>query len=283
VLQNIGYLTASDDPSGGEDAMRERMEDARRVGNRRQLAELQVDAAWTRVWGLRFDEARAELAAVDVESLSDGARRELQNQESIIASLTGDPGALRRMLDERGARGHGDTQVAAADASTEAAAGHLVGDERRAFEIAAAMPIGPMRVDLIHGVMAALRLRDPELLARVAREAATSPYRGRSITAIRRAAEGALAALDGRRSEAIDHWTQVAELTDQVWPAWHRYVVRAEAASYLGTDEEPGRSWGREAFEAFRDTGATTGLVMFADWLVTDDDLAAGETGAAAG
>lgn len=75
----------------------------------------------------------------------------------------------------------------------------------------------------------------------------------------------------------------MAELTDQVWPVWHRYVLRAEAASYLGTDEDPGRTWGREAFEVFRDAGATTGLAMFADGLVTDEDLAAGEADAAAG
>ena len=270
VLNNIGHLRASDDPRDDDDETIERIEDATRVGNRRLADHLVVDRAWSRVFGLAFEEAREMLARLDIADLSDAARLRHAQTWHLIECFTSDRGALLRLAGSQDTR-EGDAQTAAIAGTDRMVAEYLSGGFERCYVEAMALPSAPIRLDLFFGLLASLRLRDDIRLRHLEESAADSVFRGRSITLIRRAAAGAVAALEDRRQEAVKAWTEAVELADQVWTAFSRAVIKAEAASYLGTDAEPGRSWGREAFEMFRDAGAVTMLDMFADGLVADD------------
>ena len=229
-----------------------------------------AERAWSRVHEFAFDDAREMLARLDMEDLSDAARLRYAQTSHLIECFTSDTGALLRLADLQD-RPQGDAQTAAAAGVDRMLAEYLNGGFETCYAEAMELPLAPIRLDLWLGLLASLRLRDGNRLRHLEESAADSVFRGRSITLIRRAAAGAVAALEDRRQEAVKAWTEAVELADQVWTAFSRAVIKAEAASYLGTDAEPGRSWGREAFEMFRDAGAMTMLDMFADGLVADD------------
>jgi class 3 adenylate cyclase/tetratricopeptide (TPR) repeat protein len=279
VLNNISYLRASDDPRDNDDEMIERIADANRVGNSRLADHLVIERAWARALGFAFDEAREMLDRVDVANLSEAARARHSQTSHLIECFTSDTGALLRLVESQDTP-QGDAQTAANAGADRMVAEYFSGGFERSYAEAMALPPVPIRLDLWFGLLSLLRLRDATRLRQLEKSAADSVFRGRSVTLMGRAAAAAVAALEDRRHEAVKAWSEAVELVDQVWATFGTAVIRAEAASYLGTDTEPGRSWGREAFETFRDAGAVAMLDMFADGLVSDDAL---EEDAAAG
>jgi class 3 adenylate cyclase/tetratricopeptide (TPR) repeat protein len=271
VLNNIAYLRASDDPRDVDEEAIERIEDAIRVGDRRLADDLVVERAWSRVLGLSIDDGREMLARIDVSKVSDAVRLRHAQTTHLIESFTSDPTALARLAESQEAS-QGDAQTAANAGVSRMFAEYLAGRYERCYAEAMALPQVPIRLDLWFGLLALLRLRDGDRLRLLEEAAVDSRFRGRSITVMRRAAAGAVAALEGRRQDAVKSWSEAIELAEQVWNPFTRAVVLAEAASYLGTEAEPGRSWGRGAFETFRDAGAMTMLDMFADGLVRDGE-----------
>jgi class 3 adenylate cyclase/tetratricopeptide (TPR) repeat protein len=269
VLINIGYLRAPDEPRDNDDETVELIEDATRGGNSRLAAEFLVDRAWFHAHELAFDSAREMLTRLDIADLSDAARLRHAQTLHLIECLTSDTGALLRLTDSHEAQ-QGDAQTESRAGVDRMLAEYLSGGFERCYAEAMELPPAPIRLDLWLGLLASLRLRDGNKLRLIEESAADSVFRGRSITLMRRAAEGAAAALEDRRQEAVEAWSEAVELVDQVWTKFMRGVIKAEAASYLGIDTEPARGWGREAFEIFRDAGAVTMLEMFADGLVSD-------------
>ncbi len=281
VLNNIVYISAADSPRGHEEYHQEKLDDARRVGNRRAVVQLLMERAGDLTWELELDEARAILDDIDPSSLSEGDRETYERRLVSIATLTVDRSALLEFVGDR-ADERGDAQAAANRALDEASALLWAGRIEEAYEVGTRITgAAPIRLDILQMLIPALHLQDRERLVRVARLASESRFRGRGITLMRRAAEGAVAALDGRRDEAVEAFSEAVELAGQVWPRFHRALLRAEAASILGTEEEPGRSWGREAYATMRDAGCTPMLDLFADGLVPDGEVAAASDAAA--
>ncbi len=279
ALNNITYARASDDPRGDWEAMRERIDDARRVGNSRLATELEVELAWDRVLDFAFEDARALLAEIDVSNASEAARRRHSQTDALLMCFMSDPAALKRWTESEEARAGDAQSTASADADRTIAA-YFAGEFEQSYAEAMALPMMPLRLDLMFGLLTSLRLRDADKLRRVAELGAESLLRGRSITLMRRAAEASLAALDERRPEAVEAWSEAIDLADQVWPTLQRTLLRAGAGAILGTTEEPGRTWGREAFESCVQAGAAGLLDFYADGLVP---TAAGDRDAAAG
>jgi class 3 adenylate cyclase/tetratricopeptide (TPR) repeat protein len=274
VLNNISYGRAADVPRYGRAEMVERIEDARRAGHSRAVADLLAELAWDHALEFEFEEATGVLADIDVSSVSDRARFRHAQTFALIECLTSDPGALKRLAGSEEDR-QGDAQATATAGADRVLAEYLAGEFEVSHDEAMALPEVPLRLDLMFGLFTALRLHDAAKLRRVADLAAASPVRGRSITLMRRAAEGALASLEGRREEAVDAWSGAIELAEQVWPGFQRNLLKAEAGAFLGTDEDPGRTWGREAYEVYRDVGAVAMFDFYSDGLVTDDDVSA--------
>ncbi len=137
------------------------------------------------------------------------------------------------------------------------------------FELATKLDMKtPFRIDLFWGLFAGLLLRDREKLEQMRAGIELSPFKGRVIDAQRETAYGALASLDGREGDALEHWTAACRLADEVMPKGLAAMFWASAAMYLGTDDGLGRERGRMAYVAWASVGAQWFIDSFPDGIV---------------
>jgi len=208
ALMAIALGKLEEDPAGSFRAMLESAETARRAGDR--LGEMQAlpNSAETAIELGSWDEAEEALHRLEGREL--GAEIELGREfcETLLLAHRGDLTAARRRLDAMAPRIEAAEQIAMRTwFGRESALVHLLsGDPARAFEAAIeAVELDPSGVNAHYAareaVRAAVWLRDPDRLRRALE--AMAPLRGRWIDAVRRTAESGLAALEGRREDAL--------------------------------------------------------------------------------
>ena len=274
ALQNLAYLGGSDswfDPA----LLEERLADARRLGEPRQLAEVLIIGTWEALWSFEWERLDSLLAELDPETLPPDAAFGYWNTVEARLAITGNPEQAEHRAEARFTEmsSVGDAQAAENIESTRAALSFWNGRYEEAYDRARSIETRvPHRSDIYWSMSAAMKLGDPKRLRQVAAEIEECEFRGRVIDLMGLATRGALESLDGRHDSAAEHWSEAGRLADDVWPRGTTAVLSAEAARYLSLDHPLGRQRGLAAREAFESVGATTLLDMFADALPADEE-----------
>lgn len=267
VLQNLGFVTASDTPLR-EDLVREKLEDARRLGDPRYSTEVQLEWAWERLFVFDWEEIDRILAGIDPSTLPDEVEYLYWNVANVRRMWTGDPAEA---LADRSARrervsGSGDSQNTAALA-TDRIEDALIGQRfEEMYETAMAeLPAVPIRLDLWFRTLGAVMLSDPNRLADTLKAAEANPYRGRFADLLKHAcrAGSAAAAADGDTARAEAEWRRVHELAAECVPIALEGYMWALAGHSLGSSHRYGLESGRRAYTVFSNHGATTLLDVF--------------------
>jgi hypothetical protein len=208
ALMAIGIGTLEEDPAGAVRALLESAETARRAGDRTGEMLALTNAAEGAIELGRWDEAEEALHHLEGREL--GAENELAREfsEILLQAHRGDVAAARRRLDAMAPRIEAAEQLAMHTwFGRVSALVHLLGvDPAPAFEAAIeAVELEPGGINAHYcareAAHAAIWLRDPDGLHRAIE--AMAPLRGRWIDAVRRTAEAGLAALEGRREDAL--------------------------------------------------------------------------------
>ena len=208
ALQAIGISSLEEDPAGALRAFLESAETARRAGDRAGEMHGLTNGAEGAIELGSWDEA--EEALHHLEGRDVGTENELAREfgQILLQAHRGEVAVARRRLDEIAPRVEGAGQVAMRTwFGRESALVHLLGgDPGPAFDDAIeALELEPTGVNAHYAAREAARaavwLRDPDRLHR-ALEAMAS-LRGRWIDAVRVTAESGLAALEGRREDAL--------------------------------------------------------------------------------
>ena len=273
ALNNLGVIGGSDRWFRPE-LMQERVEDARRRGEPRQLYETTLDDAWQEVWNFNWDRVNEVLMELDPEAVPFTTGISYSDLELAKMQLDGRAEKAERRYQAiwKEHAGVGDAQQALGDVIDRAGVAFYNGRFEEAFDIVIdTEQILPYRVDLWLATMAALQLRDAERLQRVSDRIDASLFRGRVIDLMRSATLGAIAAIDGRFDVAAQHWTEALRLGDEVWPFGISAFLKAAAATSLGTDHPLGREQARLAYDAFTEVGAHTLLTIYADGVLAPD------------
>jgi class 3 adenylate cyclase/predicted ATPase len=208
ALMAIGIGTLEEDPAGAVRALLESAETARRAGDRTGEMLALTNAAEGAIELGRWDEAEEALHRLEGREL--GAENELAREfsEILLQAHRGDVAAARRRLDAMAPRIEAAEQLAMHTwFGRVSALVHLLGvDPAPAFEAAIeAVELEPSGINAHYcareAAHAAVWLRDPDGLHRAIE--AMAPLRGRWFDAVRRTAEAGLAALGGRREDAL--------------------------------------------------------------------------------
>jgi class 3 adenylate cyclase/tetratricopeptide (TPR) repeat protein len=231
ALLAIGVGSMEEDPAGALRAFLESAEAARRAGDRGGEMLALTNAAEGAIELGRWDEAEEALQHLDGRQL--GTENELAREfsEILLQAHRGEVGAARRRLDGIAPRVEALEQLAMHTwFGRDSALVHLLGgDPAPAFEAAIeALELEPSGLNAYYAAREAARaavwLRDPDRLHR-ALEAMAS-FRGRWIDAVHRNAEAGLAALEGRREDALagyeralDEWRALETRLDQAFCA----------------------------------------------------------------
>jgi hypothetical protein len=277
VLQNLAYLRGSDDWRS-DDLELERLEDARRLGEPRQLAEVLTGRAFSFVWEFDWDGMDRMLAELDPEALSPEVSTEYYDAIQTRQAMTGDPQGAVRLMEARWLEreGIGDAQQAGNLEGSKAGAAMWLQNYEEMFERATKLELRtPYRLDIFWMMFAALQLRDLQRLERTRDEIDLCAFRGRVINLMGEATRGAIAVVEGRGDAAAEHWDTACELAEEVWPRGLAAMVWAEAGRYLGTDHPIGRERGRQAYVVMASAGVETVLDMFSEGLVAPGNEAA--------
>ena len=208
ALMAIGIGSLEEDPAGALRAILESAETARRAGDRSGEMLGLTNAAEGAIELGSWEEAEEVLHRLEGREL--GAENELAREfgEILLQAHRGDVGAARGRLDAMAPRIEAAEQLAMHTwFGRESALVHLLsGDPAPAFEAAIeAVELEPSGVNAFYASREAARsavwLRDTDRLRRALE--AMAPLRGRWIDAARRTAEAGLAALEGRREDAL--------------------------------------------------------------------------------
>ncbi|GMQ86752.1 MAG: adenylate/guanylate cyclase domain-containing protein [Acidimicrobiia bacterium] len=273
ALNNLAVIGGSDRWFRPE-LMQERIEDAGRRGEPRQLYETTIEEAWQELWGFnwdRVDEVLEELDAGAVPFATGITYSDLELTKMQLDGRAAEAEVRFRAIWEEQA-GVGDAQQALSNVMDRAGVAFYTGRFEEAFDIAIdAEQILPYRVDLWFATMAALQLNDAERLRRVRDRIDASLFRGRVIDLFRSATLGDIAAIDGRSDVAAQHWTEALRLGDEVWPLGASAFLKAAAATSLGTDHPLGEEQARLAYDAFTEVGAHTLLNIYSDGVLAPD------------
>jgi class 3 adenylate cyclase/tetratricopeptide (TPR) repeat protein len=274
VMQNLSFVSSGDNPLTDPRFDLERLDDARRLGNPRLLAEALIAYAGVQFNLLDTAGCDATLSEIDPSSLSQELRLEFEDLGSyrrMMAGHAAEEVEVRRR--RRSQRGTGDSQTVLGDAVSEGIDLYLLGEFRAAFDtfigIGHHSPGGP---DLSWSLVSALPLDDPERFSAILEKSRERPFRGRNVDLVRRAAEGAAAALDGRVSDAAQLFEQACDLCDQVWGPLYGSMIKVGAARLLGLDHPLGRRYAREAYDAWVPPGLTTLVDLHSEHLLAPSE-----------
>jgi class 3 adenylate cyclase len=270
VLVNLGYIAGSDDWAD-QGRTNEAVADARRIGNPRDLAEVLVSQAWGLMWNLEWDEFDRVMEEVSGFDLSEDVQFDFDNSGLVRRAMAGDIEGYREGMKAQIARfqGKGDAQSAGNIEIEKLGLAMWTRQYESGFDLAMKIDMRtPFRIDLFWGLFAGLLLRDREKLEQMRAEIELSPFKGRVIDTLRETAYAALASLDGREGDAVEHWTTACRLADEVMPKGLAAMFWASAATYLGSDDGLGRERGRMAYVAWASVGAQWFIDSFADGIV---------------
>jgi class 3 adenylate cyclase len=261
ALNNIGYLSISDDRKVIEDYTARRVDHARQIGDPSfvldSLLLLAQDHAEAARWN-ELDEVIAEInETTDADSLTGTLGVHWKDLERLKATWRGEPTAgadlYESILAEYAAdMGHeiDDQQALWAIEHDRSQLELLVGNGEKAYE--RAMDIddtSPNLYDLNAGLQAALYVQDATRLAAVRDRAAKKDFRGRRMDGLKLAAEAGIEALTGDRNRAGATFLEAVDQLIRFDVAPVSGIVAALAARLLGTDSEAGRSLAVTAHE----------------------------------
>ena len=280
VLQNLAYITASDTPFR-VDLAREKLEDARRLGDPRNLTEVRLEWAWNQLFEFEWEEVDAILSDIDPTALPIQVEHSYWNVAHVRRMWTEDPSealAERAALRER-LSGSGDRQSLAGLASERVEDALIRRQFEQVYEIAKAeLPVIPLRLDLWFRVIGAVMLSDRVLLEETLADAEANQYRGRLSDTFKHATRAALAAGEGDLSLAETEWARVHTHATEGFPLVLQGYMWALAGHSLGRSHRYGLESGRRAHALFSANGATTLLDVFSTGVFEPEENQAAET-----
>ena len=280
VLRNLAYTRTSDTPASPELAI-ERLEDARRIGDPRELTEAMIERASDLIWEFEWEEADRLIDRIEPDDLPLDVAYSYWSEVLFKSMLAGPPGPP---ADERAewrdrVSGVGDRQTVANFEADMVHEDLLLGNFAASYDRAAEkLPQVPLRLDLWWRTLSAILLGDRERVADTAADTAANPFRGRHADAMKHACSGALAALDRASALADEEWQKALDLADEVYPLGIRVQLIAAAAHSLGPTSDLGRQCGRLAYDILTERGAYGLMAPFADALIPPEQ-AVGDTG----
>ena len=228
TLISIGVYSNEDDPAGALGAMLECADVARRAGDRPTEMVALPNAAEAATELGRWAEADDVLARLEGVELTPMTHAALALCEVILEAHRGDPVRGRATRGERARHGRGrDRPIRTWFRRVRSLVSLLSGDPEEAFEDAmGAVDLDPAGMNTPLAVREAARAgvwsRDPVKLRRVLD--AMAAISGGWIDAVRRTAEAGLAALEGRREDAVAGYERALE-------DWRALECRLDLAS----------------------------------------------------
>jgi class 3 adenylate cyclase/tetratricopeptide (TPR) repeat protein len=261
TLMSIGVYSNEDDPAGALRAMLECADVARRGGDRHTEIVALANAAEAATELGRWADADDVLTRLDSE-LTPTSRHALTLCEVILEAHRGDPGSAAERLAEN-APGMEEAEMIPIRTwfrRVRALVSLLRGDPEEAFEEAmGAVDLDPAGMNTPLAVREAARagvwLRDPVKIRRVLD--AMAAISGGWIDAVRRTAEAGLAALEGRREDAVTGYERALE-------DWRTLECRLDLAfcavdmAHVLPDEEITRQAATEARALLTEIGGIT-------------------------
>jgi hypothetical protein len=273
-LTNLAFVGSSDMTAGDDRFDRERLDDARRLGNPRLLAEALLTMASNRTSELDwagFDELISE---IDPELLSRELRWQYLDVVGFRRMLCGH--ASEEIDAERlrwAEQGDADSQTRLFREVSMAQHDYFLGRWEQSFERAIELDHhAPACFDLSWATAAALALQRRDDFERILAKLDSRPYRGKVIDLLRSTALGSLAAIDGHLDQAAPMFERAFELADLAWGPIYGNMVKVGAARVLGLDHPLGRRGAQEAHDAWVKTGLTTLLDLHSDYLLATDE-----------
>jgi class 3 adenylate cyclase/tetratricopeptide (TPR) repeat protein len=277
VLQNLSYVSASDSVER-EDLALERLEDARRLGDPRNLTEVQIEWAWSRFLAFDWEETDRIISGIDPTTLPlhiETAYWNVAHMRSMWAENPAAALAERAALNDRLA-GSGDTQALATLAARRADDALIQKRFRDVYEIGRTeLPPVPLRLDLWFRMLGSVLLSDRTCLAEALEAAESNPFRGRMADLFKHALRAALASSDGEPARAEADWRRTHELAMECAPVAIQAMMLALAGHSLGSSNPYGLESGRRAYELLSDRGANTLLEVLSTGVFEPEDRAA--------
>ena len=280
VLRNLSYIRASDSPADPRESL-ERLEDARRLGDPRELTDSMIYRASNLLYRFEWEEVDRLLEGIDPRGLPP----EIEDfywgvvlEKKLWEGPTG-PAIAERMARREQRSGIGDSQRLSSAEADIVVEDLMSSNFEASYERAAAkLPQVPIRLDLWFRMINATMLDDEERLAATAADAEANPFRGRHADAMKRACRGALAALRGKIDTAEDEWQVALDLAEEAYPIGIRIQLIATAAKSLGPASTLGRECGQRAYTTLTERGAYGLMEPFPDLFVAPTEVAE-ETG----
>ena len=264
AINNTSAMLIADDPTEALAVARSGIDLSRRLGIREWLP-LYGNATTSAFLSGDWDLGLTFYEELEPEQILPLAKVETQVASASILALRGEmDAAVARLAKARAVteQGPADTQVSANLSTAEGFIALAKGDLDTAFargtaagritHIAVYWAIG---CDL--GARAALWMRDVDRATEALRALDEVPFRGAWIEAARATVRAGLAALEGRREDAVGGYQEAARRwRDQRWLPGLGFT-QFEAALLLGPDEPLGQLAAQEAREVFTRLGAT--------------------------
>jgi class 3 adenylate cyclase/tetratricopeptide (TPR) repeat protein len=276
ALNNLSVVSGSDTWFNPE-RLQEQLDDARRIGQPRQLMDTALTEAWARIWEFDWDRVDEIMADIDPDVATPGTGTAYNDVLFTRMMLSGqaEEGERRYEAWWEELAGVGDAQQVGGLESGRYTNAFYSGRFEEAFDRAiTAEFITSYRADVVFALFAALHLGDRDRLVQVLGRIDESPYRGRILDLARHGALGGIAALEGRQAEAGDHWAEAVRLADEIMPRGIAAWISAAAAASLGTDHPLGEERARLAYDAFTGVEATTLLDFYPGGVLAPDGAA---------
>jgi class 3 adenylate cyclase len=270
VLQNLDFLSSAD-RYGNPYYAHEALEDARRLGEPRYLAEATVRCAYYALGDYEWDRFDELMGSIDIDGWPAADRIGALQAEESKRMLVEDAAEGARRIEEawKSLGDTGDQQVETLRIITRAFHAFYMGRHEEAYDLAMSVGyLGPGANQLELALWPALRLADPGRLRRILDSLDGRPYRGRIPDLLRSAVRGALAAIGGDTDEATRYFQTAVSLGDQALNTHSATVLRASAAAAVGSHHPLGTSWGREAYDVWASAGVTTMLERYRDAVI---------------
>ncbi len=264
AANNLGHLLAYDDPVGAMEACRTGMEQANRLGDVRFIGSFSWAVAAYLDRDGRFDEGQAlrdevrdrielpESSLLWYELTDLVARVERGDAAAVDAAYE----AVQRSIDDANPQSQASVPVVRATLNI------LTGEFEAAYDEAMGVADAHRSPDhLAVATIAAAMLGDIDRLEIVAQGLASSEARGRMLGAMSGVVSGALAALRGRRDEAVAGFARALEFP---FLRLDRAKLQGLFATLVGRDIPEARNASDVAFQVFSEVGANAYLDLYA-------------------
>jgi class 3 adenylate cyclase/tetratricopeptide (TPR) repeat protein len=282
VLRNLAYVGSSDTWNPGLSI--ERLEDARRLGDPRHLAEAIVERANGLLESFEWEESSALLDELDpldlTPEVADGYWGVVLTRR-LWSEADAAPVVSERMARRDQLAGVGDSQMLAGFEYEVIQEAIWLGRFEEAYERAASnVPVTPVRLDLWFRMLSSILMNDHARVQATLTDAEANPYRGRHTDTMRHATRGGSSALAGDIAAAESEWRGALELAAEAYPIQTELTMVALACHSLGAENRFGRECGRRAYDLLFERGAMGFMAAFSTGLVEPaEESSARETG----